>query len=232
MEVAASPSPPPRTSHASAIAGTGENAALVIVGGQDSGRGAGAAAVLADAWILAPLGSSSKNWTRLDWGGMYPLQRCRHCIAVVNNEKKGDTLAIVYGGYDGVSTIDEHHSLFVAPLPILNEGCEQEQTVKPALVQEKWYAEVPLTVEDLPEEQKARALKSRLPLAVAKALHRLAMKQSPPRDTYIDPDTGYSVFTQAYLKRRSCCGNGCRHCPHAHANVPANRRKGIQAIDW
>jgi len=93
MNVEASPSPPPRTSHASAIAGTGETAALVIVGGQDSGRGAGAAAVLADAWILAPLGNSSKSWTRLDWGGIYPLQRCRHCIALVNSEKNGDTLS-------------------------------------------------------------------------------------------------------------------------------------------
>ena len=46
------------------------------------------------------------------------------------------------------------------------------------------------------------------------------MRSKPPRDTYIDPDTGYSVFTQAYLKRRPCCGNGCRHCPWGHVNVP------------
>lgn len=231
MEVAG-PSPPPRTSHASAIAGIGETAALVIVGGQDNGRGGGPAAVLADAWILAPLGSSSKNWTRLDWGGTYPLQRYRHCMAVVNNKKNGDMLAIVYGGCDGVSTIDEHHSLFAAPLPISNDGHEREQTGKPALVQESWRAELPLTVDDLPEDQRERASKSRLPLALAKALHRLAMKQSPPRNTYIDPDTGYSVFTQAFLKPRECCGNACRHCPHAHANVPANRRKAMQAMDW
>ena len=34
-----------------------------------------------------------------------------------------------------------------------------------------------------------------------------------------------ACFTQAYLRRRPCCGNGCRHCPWGHANVPAARRK-------
>ena len=34
-------------------------------------------------------------------------------------------------------------------------------------------------------------------------------------DYYIDPATGFLVFTAAYLLRRGyCCGNGCRHCPY------------------
>ncbi len=34
------------------------------------------------------------------------------------------------------------------------------------------------------------------------------------RDSYLDPETGYSVFTANYLLRRGyCCQNGCRHCP-------------------
>lgn len=34
------------------------------------------------------------------------------------------------------------------------------------------------------------------------------------RPTYIDPATGYTVFTAHYLKQRGdCCGSGCRHCP-------------------
>ena len=61
--------------------------------------------------------------------------------------------------------------------------------------------------------ERERAERSTLPLAMAKALHRHALRATPQRDTYIDPATGYSVFTQAYLKRRPCCGNGCRHCP-------------------
>ncbi len=38
--------------------------------------------------------------------------------------------------------------------------------------------------------------------------------------TYIDPETGYRVFTRLGLERRgSCCGCGCRHCPYGHVNV-------------
>ena len=33
-------------------------------------------------------------------------------------------------------------------------------------------------------------------------------------DFYYTPE-GYTVFTAAHhLKRGSCCGNGCRHCPY------------------
>lgn len=49
-------------------------------------------------------------------------------------------------------------------------------------------------------------------------LHRKAIldKQS----TYIDPSTGFTVFTElAHLKRGKCCGNMCRHCPYGYANV-------------
>jgi hypothetical protein len=34
-------------------------------------------------------------------------------------------------------------------------------------------------------------------------------------DTYVDPRTGYTVLTAAYLARRGhCCESGCRHCPY------------------
>jgi hypothetical protein len=39
-------------------------------------------------------------------------------------------------------------------------------------------------------------------------------------------DNGLMVLTRAYhLKRGSCCGNGCRHCPYEHAAVPPERRR-------
>ncbi len=39
-------------------------------------------------------------------------------------------------------------------------------------------------------------------------------------DFYYDP-FGRMVFTEKYLlKRGYCCGNGCRHCPYGHVNVP------------
>jgi hypothetical protein len=32
---------------------------------------------------------------------------------------------------------------------------------------------------------------------------------------YKDPDTGYNVWTELYLKARgTCCKSGCRHCPY------------------
>lgn len=45
-----------------------------------------------------------------------------------------------------------------------------------------------------------------------KILHDDAVKAD--KKTYIDPQTGYSVFTAEELKKRPCCGNGCRHCPY------------------
>jgi len=46
-----------------------------------------------------------------------------------------------------------------------------------------------------------------------------------PEDFYIDD--GLMVLTERYhLKRGSCCGNACRHCPFGHAAVPvASERK-------
>lgn len=39
-------------------------------------------------------------------------------------------------------------------------------------------------------------------------------------DFYYD-DLGRMVFTETYhLKRGTCCGNGCKHCPFDHVNVP------------
>ena len=33
-------------------------------------------------------------------------------------------------------------------------------------------------------------------------------------DTYVDPRSGFTVFTAACLARRGhCCDSGCRHCP-------------------
>ena len=107
-------------------------------------------------------------------------------------------------------TIDEHHSLFCAPLPPPTTAGQHTQTAvaeahskgiasngaKASSVearrvrqQERWAAERPLSEADLPAEERAKAARSTLPLALAKALHRHAIKSDPPRDTYIDPDS-------------------------------------------
>jgi hypothetical protein len=45
------------------------------------------------------------------------------------------------------------------------------------------------------------------------ALHEAACARG--EKTYLDPETGYVVFTRvAHLARGKCCGSGCRHCPY------------------
>ncbi|NWF51268.1 MAG: hypothetical protein HXY49_12090 [Ignavibacteriaceae bacterium] len=42
--------------------------------------------------------------------------------------------------------------------------------------------------------------------------HRFSIKNN--LESYIDPRTGFKVFTAEYLYNRGfCCGNLCRHCP-------------------
>lgn len=51
-----------------------------------------------------------------------------------------------------------------------------------------------------------------------KTHHLLEKDPAGEADGYTDPDTGFWVFSRAYhLRRGSCCGNGCRHCPWPEA---------------
>jgi hypothetical protein len=44
------------------------------------------------------------------------------------------------------------------------------------------------------------------------AAHDRAVAAGEPG--YLDPVTGWFVFTSVALRERGhCCGNGCRHCP-------------------
>ena len=46
-----------------------------------------------------------------------------------------------------------------------------------------------------------------------RAAHDAAVARG--EDHYVDPDTGYFVFTSAALMARGrCCDSGCRHCPY------------------
>ena len=220
--------PQPRTSHAAAIAGQGADAALVVVGGQDGSRGPGAAAILDDAWVL-PLGPGKREWRRIEgWRGRYPLLRCRHTLNIVaaSNDL---ALAVVFGGWDGENVLDDSRSYFFASIDSTRHAVADRKTAS----QDLWTAQIPLNSSDLDAATLDRARRSPLPLAVAKALHRAACREKPPRDTYVDPDTGYSVFTATCLKRRPCCGNGCRHCPWAHKNVKGKGEKRVEreAVD-
>lgn len=51
--------------------------------------------------------------------------------------------------------------------------------------------------------------------------------------SYVDPTTGYTVFTAlAHEARGRCCGCGCRHCPYGHSNVPPGARAGRPRDPW
>jgi len=260
-----SPIPPVRTSHAAAMVGKGNLAAMIVVGGTDSSIGTGRGSILSDAWILSlsaqGKGHSKGRWSKLDWDKNISsgpgIEQCR--LGMASN---GSTI-VIWGGYDGEgcnsTTNDDEASIWMANVkitlkdtqkvnkndnpnrvPIVQGICgkgtiaessittgRQTQTQKQTQrLQERWDAEVPLRVKDLPPEMLAKAQKSLLPGALYKTLHRQCVAKK--RDTYIDPASGYSVFTQCYLKRRPCCGNACRHCPHAHVNVP----KKNMNLDW
>ena len=48
-------------------------------------------------------------------------------------------------------------------------------------------------------------------------VHDRAVEAGEPG--YLDPETGFFVFTAATLAARGgCCGSGCRHCPYPARN--------------
>jgi hypothetical protein len=183
--------PPAQTSH---------SAAIVVVGG--TGNGIGRSMMLTDAWML---NLDCMTWTKLSWNET-GVACCRHNMAVVN----GGTV-LIWGGYNGTSTIQDGALIWVGDAMKVDSTVTTVLTTEHNQLQERWEAEVPLRESDLSADvlgTKAKA--SKLPGALLVAQNR---------DKYIDPATGYSVFTQIYLKRRSCCRNSCRHCPHGHVNV-------------
>ena len=41
-------------------------------------------------------------------------------------------------------------------------------------------------------------------------------------------EEGYMVLTEkSHLKKGSCCGNGCTHCPYHYLNVPEPKRSTL-----
>ena len=140
----------------------------------------------------------------------------------------------MWGGFDGDKTVADEATIFlkggfgkaekdkdVASADAISSPDVSD--VSGVKVFDRWEAEVPVTLDDLPPSEFDKAKRSKLPGALAKALHRCAVAMG--KYTYIDPSSGYSVFTQLYLKKRECCGNGCRHCPYGHINVPGKGAK-------
>ena len=230
------PNPPGRTSHSAAIVGIGKTASMIILGGTDALRGSGRGGIVNDAWILANLGDSqARSWLKLPWNGP-GVERCRHTMSVIGSD------AYVWGGWDGAHTVDDSFALWHGSLDgyltksknsssdsITASSSIQRSNDQSTILQERWEAETPFRQDDLPPKVLEKALSSKRHNALMRTMHRHAVLRG--RDTYIDPSSGYSVFTRLYLQRRPCCGNGCRHCPHGHKNVPKKRRSLLSSTD-
>ncbi|RHY16560.1 hypothetical protein DYB36_009441 [Aphanomyces astaci] len=61
-------------------------------------------------------------------------------------------------------------------------------------------------------------------------LHRVACARGYRQ--YVDPGSGYTVFTALYLKDRACCGYKCRHCPWGHKNVKKGVKNPNPNLEW
>ena len=83
----------------------------------------------------------------------------------------------------------------------------------------------PLRLSDLPD---ADLVASMPPERQWRRVHAAAVARN--RNAYIDPATGYQVWTRLYLSNKGpCCGNACRHCPYGHENVPKPSAKSASA---
>jgi hypothetical protein len=93
---------------------------------------------------------------------------------------------------------------------------------------------VALTVSDLPPELRLPLVErldpARADHAAILAAHERALALD--EDGYLDPTTGYLVFTaQALWDRGRCCNSGCRHCPYddgPRAGWPVQPERGIE----
>ncbi len=55
-------------------------------------------------------------------------------------------------------------------------------------------------------------------------MHELAKSQG--KDHYIDPNSGFNVMTDTFLKTRGyCCENNCRHCPYGYKDLGLEKKK-------
>nr|XP_019831550.1 PREDICTED: uncharacterized protein C1orf53 homolog [Bos indicus] len=77
-----------------------------------------------------------------------------------------------------------------------------------------------------PEEATKRPASQELTAAERRIAELHAAACAAGQLNYVDPATGYVVFTQlAHLQRGQCCGSACRHCPYGQINVKDPSKK-------
>lgn len=120
---------------------------------------------------------------------------------------------------------------------------EQEASVKAVPEPQKqkqpvWNTSKPYTLAELKAETDPDIVETLGEIAdmeddeKGKALYMLLHKVSSQRqyNQYVDPASGYTVFTSYFFKKRPCCGNKCRHCPWGHKNVKKAPKSVVD--DW
>ncbi|CAM9649934.1 unnamed protein product [Chrysoparadoxa australica] len=230
--------PAGRTSHAACLAGS---SCMAVTGGQSQNQGQHSSALLQDSWWLD---LTSMAWSQAP---SLPYSMCRHSVVHL----KG--CLYLFGGYDGCQS----SSVLLCLRPAHREGEEGGTEVEaeaesdipgvrspPAVANiDSWARVNPLTlaqlqahpstkvlecleeIEELPDEERPKELYL--------LLHREAVERG--YEQYVDPASGYTVFTALYLKQRQCCGNKCRHCPWKHVNVGKPKDSSsllLPSLDW
>lgn len=80
---------------------------------------------------------------------------------------------------------------------------------------------------DAEADADAKALAEAQEIADIEEAHTCAVRSGQLQ--YVDPKTGYQVFSQLASSRRGyCCGSGCRHCVYNHENVKPERKARIR----
>ncbi|CAK0818022.1 unnamed protein product [Prorocentrum cordatum] len=226
--------PSPRVLHAAcAWAGQG----MLVHGGRSAGG-----ELLGDLWLLAWGGPAAPwAWEQLSAGDPAVLgPRCAHAAAAV-----GDAL-LAAGGDEGGGPGAGCGLFLLRPrrwlpapalcrpaaghgLAVLDSGALVWGGSGGAAedVRESAEAGDPKAVQALAGLK--RAAPERRPQATWAMLHRVTTSQG--RLQYVDPASGYHVFTATYLRGRPCCGFGCRHCPYGHENVRKGQLAEVVA-DW
>ncbi|ETW08811.1 cobyrinic acid a,c-diamide synthase [Aphanomyces invadans] len=242
--------PSRRTSHAAILV---HGHVMVVTGGQSHLTRGGS--VMDSVYALD---LTTKVWRRLGQSLLHPV--CRHSMAILSNGKDTSSVDMaVVGGYDGKKSTslvqilslsqddavpDENVQEAMCATKIATPPSSTSRSVSFPIVapkQHTWAPMTPLTWSDVVADESLRQdldeiqdLDSDDDDDVAsekyRLLHRVACERGYRQ--YVDPGSGYTVFTSVYLKERACCGYKCRHCPWGHKNVPKGVNDSKPNLDW
>ncbi|KAF0698061.1 Aste57867_11309 [Aphanomyces stellatus] len=218
---------PPRTSHAAVLV---QDHIMLVTGGQSP-----TSSVFDTCYALD---LQTQMWTRVV---DLPSRVCRHAMAVLDN------VVYLYGGYDGARVTStmwsiacgdgERGSNTPSQAIAAVDATREEESVASTPAATSWAPSTPLTWADIEadaafaddvveidemEDEDQPSERYRL-------LHRVACARGYVQ--YVDPTSGYTVFTSIFLQDRACCGYRCRHCPWGHKNVPKHSTVNA-TLEW